>query len=636
MSILSKIDKLSSRAIKVGLFVFGCLLYANTLGHQFAQDDAIVITDNMFTKDGVQGISGHLSNDTFYGFFKKEGKAKLVSGGRYRPLTPIMFSVEHELFGLNPFIGHLMNVLLYGLLGVLIFSTLKLLFRNEDWDVPIGTLSLMCTVFFISHPIHTEAVANIKGRDEIMSMIGAVSALYSCVKYLDTRQLKYLILGSLALFLGLMSKENAITFLAVIPLAVVLFRRKALPTSILPLVGLLIATFVFLAIRTSILGFDFGGAPKELMNNPFLKWTGSQYVPFTIGEKFASISICLLKYLQLQLAPIHLIHDYYPRSIGVVNFTNITAIIGLVFHLLLIVASVFFWKRAKLVSFGILYYLITLSIVSNVVFPVGTNMSERFVFMPSLGFGIAFIGVLFHYLPKHLAFSFLSILILGFSVRTVVRNTVWYDDYTLFTTDVKQGTRSAKLLNAAGGALVNKASGIQNKSERATLLADAIKHLEEATKIHPTYKNPYLILGNAHYYNENYERSVASLETALQIDPDFADALNNLPIVLRDAGRYYGEKKQDINQALKYLTQSIQLNSEDQETQRLLGISYGMKGDHQNAIKYFKKIADASPQNANAFVNLGIAYKNGGDQENAKIAFDTAVSLDPNALNHLQ
>ena len=44
------------------------------------------------------------------------------------------------------------------------------------------------------------------------------------------------------------------------------------------------------------------------------------------------------------------------------------------------------WKSNKVVSFGIVFYLVTLSIVSNIVFPVGTHMAERFVFMPSLGF----------------------------------------------------------------------------------------------------------------------------------------------------------------------------------------------------------------------------------------------------------
>ena len=73
------------------------LLYANTFAHEYAQDDAIVITDNMYTQDGIKGIPGLLNKDTFFGFFKVEGKAALVAGGRYRPFSLITFAIEQEI-----------------------------------------------------------------------------------------------------------------------------------------------------------------------------------------------------------------------------------------------------------------------------------------------------------------------------------------------------------------------------------------------------------------------------------------------------------------------------------------------------------------------------------------------------------
>ena len=80
------------------IMAFSFLIYANTLSHDYTQDDAIVIYDNMFTTQGVAGIPGILKYDTFYGFFKKEGKANLVAGGRYRPLTLVMYALEVQLF----------------------------------------------------------------------------------------------------------------------------------------------------------------------------------------------------------------------------------------------------------------------------------------------------------------------------------------------------------------------------------------------------------------------------------------------------------------------------------------------------------------------------------------------------------
>ena len=93
------------------LFALGFFLYANTFGHDYSQDDAIVITDNMFTTQGVKGFGGILQYDTFYGFFKEEGKAKLVAGGRYRPFSLLTFALEYSIFGENPTVSHIVNAL---------------------------------------------------------------------------------------------------------------------------------------------------------------------------------------------------------------------------------------------------------------------------------------------------------------------------------------------------------------------------------------------------------------------------------------------------------------------------------------------------------------------------------------------
>jgi hypothetical protein len=155
-------------------FLLAVLLYANTLTHGFVQDDAIVITDNMFTTQGVKGIPGILTKDTFFGFFKVEGKETLVSGGRYRPLTLVVFALLYEVFGLDPFPYHLLTVLLYALTCVLLYRVLLLLLREHS-GLGAG-VAWMATLLFTVHPIHTEVVANIKGCDEIVALLGSLGA----------------------------------------------------------------------------------------------------------------------------------------------------------------------------------------------------------------------------------------------------------------------------------------------------------------------------------------------------------------------------------------------------------------------------------------------------------------------------
>lgn len=191
------------------IFFLSFLLYANTLGHDFTQDDPLVITSNSFTTQGLEGISGILSKDTFYGFFGEAGKDQLVAGGRYRPFSLIMFAFEYELFGANPFVGHLMNVVLYGLLGVLIYYLLISLFRNVISPERILFFAFFTSLIYIFHPVHTEAVANIKGRDEIMTMLLSASAWLILLK--PGKKWFHFLLSGLIFFMAMMSKENAIT-----------------------------------------------------------------------------------------------------------------------------------------------------------------------------------------------------------------------------------------------------------------------------------------------------------------------------------------------------------------------------------------------------------------------------------------
>ena len=85
---------LSKRSAPFILFFLGLLLYSNTIGHDYAVDDAIAIYDNEFTTKGVSGIPDLWKNDSFRGFFREEGKESLVSGGRDRPRSRTLFAIE--------------------------------------------------------------------------------------------------------------------------------------------------------------------------------------------------------------------------------------------------------------------------------------------------------------------------------------------------------------------------------------------------------------------------------------------------------------------------------------------------------------------------------------------------------------
>ena len=634
--------------IVIAVLAFG--LYANTLGHQYALDDSIVIIDNEFTQEGIAGIGDIMRYDTFRGFFKVEGKDKLVSGGRYRPFTLVMFAIGESIWGGGkPGVNHFLNILLYAGIGVMLYLWILALLQHRKsygygWFIALATALL-----FVAHPVHTECVANIKGRDEIMALLGSIVAAYFILKSYQSKtgsDSKYILFACLAFLIAIFSKENTITFLGVIPLMLFVFTKATLLESVGKTLPLLAPAVLFIVVRTMVIGFDVGGdPPQEMMNNPFVKVSGSSYVPFTSGEKLGTIFFTLLKYLQLQVIPHPLTHDYYPRHIAIMTFGNWQVILSVLLHLGLLVYGLMASAKKQLVGFGILYYIGTLFIVSNLLFPVGTNMAERFLFMPSVGFCFV-VAVLLHKLfvkvvkgkPIDFANYKIPMLVVGlvtlmFGVMTIVRNPVWYNNMSLFVTDADTSVNSAKLQNSVGGELVTKSVDEKDETKRLAMVNKAVGHLNQAIKIHPNYKNAYLLLGNAHNYLKEYDKAIAYYDHALSIDPNYVDANSNLAVTYRSAGRYFGEEKNDLNKSLTYLTKAEELKPDDLETIRLLGVVYGITGNTNKAISYFTKVTTLQPNSASAWLNLGNAYGQAGDEQKAAAFRQKAVELDPNVLN---
>ncbi len=500
----------NSRLHIILIFVLSFVLYANTLTHDYALDDSIVIIENEFTKKGLNGIGDIFGYDTFMGFFGKE--KNLVAGGRYRPMSLVTFAVEWQFFGKNPSVSHFINILLYGLAGMVLYLLLLKLFqtRNEGKYLTAYFIALAATMLFIAHPIHTEAVANIKGRDEILALLGSLTALYWTLLYIQTKQTKFLIGSAVVFFLALLSKENSITFLAVVPLALFVFTKNKMREIALVTLPYVVIAVVFIAIRSSVLGAaaGIGEEAQELMNNPF--------VGLNASERYGTIFYTLGKYIQLLIFPHPLTHDYYPRHIEVMNFGNWQVLLSLSIYVILGIYALLRLPKRDPVAFGIIYFIATLSIVSNLVFSVGTNMSERLVFMPSVGFCLIMAVLAERFLPLKtlekskfpMALAAISVVVLLFSIKTIVRNPAWKDNYTLFKTDIKTSVNSAKLNNAMGGVTIDEANKLDaNDPNRAAMYNEAITYLAKAIEIHPTYANAYLLSGNAYFYQKNYTKA---------------------------------------------------------------------------------------------------------------------------------
>ena len=137
----SKVIWTSKNKWLIGLlfFVFGFLLYANTLNHSYTLDDFSVIKENYVTKQGLQGISTAWNEHYRYGYWN-------ATASLYRPLTLTTFNLDWEIAPDNPGYAHFINVLLYALTGLILFLTLVKVLRKYNPWIPILVTGLFpCT-----------------------------------------------------------------------------------------------------------------------------------------------------------------------------------------------------------------------------------------------------------------------------------------------------------------------------------------------------------------------------------------------------------------------------------------------------------------------------------------------------------
>ena len=631
------------------------MFYVNTLSFGHALDDDIVIVKNIFTEKGISGIPDLLSKDTFHGFFKK--KKNLVSGGRYRPLSLVSFAIENEVFGVekddgtfvyNPFWGHLINIIIYSLSCFLTLNLLYLFFKDRFEGINLVVIGGV--LLFALHPLHTEVVANIKGRDELMAFLFSISSLYVIFKY-DNKVWAYILSGFL-MFLGLMSKENSITFLAVIPLCFYFFKTKNVKTLILLTLPAFIGSLIYIYIRYRIIGLSSPSGYCEILNNPFCDVSDS--------EKYATIVYTWLKYWGLLLFPVELTHDYYPKQIAIRSWADGKVIISVIINALSIVVCIYGVIKKKIYGFALAFYWICFSIVSNLVFNVGTFMNERFLYFSSLGFCLLiswgiwkFVSVtkIKAFSKRQYVYSLIIIIICSlYGFKTFNRNYAWKDNKTLFETDVKVSSNSIKCNTSYGGKLIEYAENIKDEQKKKVLTLDAVKHLKKAIKLYPGNKaiTSWNLMGKGYAQIKDYENSRICFENCLKINPNYPEAQQNMKylayVTYRDKdfkacinvhnnlikylgnnseyyskiGQIYGQFYGKIDSSIYFLKLAEQYDSNNITVLENLGVAISMKGDFKSALSYFLKALVFEPEKAQLHMNLYLTYRNLGNIQKAQ------------------
>jgi tetratricopeptide (TPR) repeat protein len=630
----------------------GFLLYSNTLTHGFVLDDKIVITENQFTKQGVSGIRDIFTHDSMTGFFGKD--IKLVAGGRYRPLSMAIHAIEWELFGETPSVYHFINVVCYAFTGILLFFVLLQFFPNNEKS--IFGLAFIATAIFVAHPLHTEVVANVKSRDELLSILLALVSFGLVLKWLKSQKVGLLIVSALIFLLSLLSKESSVVFVGIVPLAIyTLMPKKTIKELVVATTPFFAMTLVYLAIRFMVIDSPNTEIAKELMNNPFLNASSS--------EQYATIFLTLIYYLKLSFFPHPLTHDYYPTQIPIVGWDDSLVLLSVFLHLALFGFGIVGLLKRNIWGFVILTYFGGLLLYSNLLFPIGTFMNERFLYVPTIAISVFLAWSLLKIKVTNISLGVVAVLLLLYSFKTVDRNFAWETDETLALTDIEVSSESAKCNMAAGLAKIDLSKEERREAKKKILLLDGVKYLQRSLEIYPSYFPPMILSGNAYSMLKDYKTAYSFYENCLKMNPGDNNTLQNLEYVAQEAtadgqfeiakdamilylkfregdagineklGELYGKNLQRPDLGLPFLLRANELNPNDDGIVQKIGVAYAVSGNNNEAINWFKKGVELDSMNARLYLNLGVAYQFQGELIKSQGYIDKAFELEPGLRN---
>ncbi len=199
------------------VFLFAFAIYVNTIPNDYNLDDNLVTQNHRLTSKGISAIP-----EIFSSYYYEDEMGYKYG---YRPIVLVSFAIEHSLFGENVHISHAINVFLFALTCLLIFLLLRKMIPNKNLLIP-----LFISLLFATHPIHTEVVASIKNRDELLSLLFGLLAflsIFTIKKNISLLRLLAIGIVTLVLFvISILSKNSTVLLAIMIPLADLFFINK--------------------------------------------------------------------------------------------------------------------------------------------------------------------------------------------------------------------------------------------------------------------------------------------------------------------------------------------------------------------------------------------------------------------------
>lgn len=595
------------------------LAYSNTLEGPFVFDDTPNIVENPLIKSLHYFADTHAVESSGV---DRETKTFFISR-RFGYLT---LAANYKLGGLDVTGYHLFNITVHVINALLVYWLILLTLPppcHATTDPRRSSIALLCALVFVSHPVQTQAVTYVIQRFASLATLFYLLALALYIRsrltQSDLTRYATYILSVLSALAAMKTKEIAFTLPVVITLYEFFFLKGSIRTRLACLAPFALTLLVI--PMSHVGGFDSTSDLTRI--DAAMKVAGSTAI--SRWQYLITQSRVLVTYIRLLLLPVNQNIDYdYPVY---ETFFAPEVCVSAVFVLSLFALGIYLYRRwatdkthngrrVRLVSFGIIWFFVTLSVESSII-PIRDVIFEHRLYLPSVGFIAAlttasviaterFIGK-----TKSTATILLTCaIVISLSVATYKRNYIWQDAIRLWEDTARKSPGKVRPHNSLGSLYM-----------RAGRFDDAIRQYQSALAIDPNYAETLFNLGSVYAAAGRQEEAIAAYQTAIGLSPGYADAYNNLGVVYDQQGR--------PDEAIAQYVIALRLAPNSAQVHNNIGKVYDAQGRYEEAISEFKVALQFKPDYPMALNNLGNVYFKQGRFNEAASRYTAALDIDP-------
>jgi tetratricopeptide (TPR) repeat protein len=315
--------------------------------------------------------------------------------------------------------------------------------------------------------------------------------------------------------------------------------------------------------------------------------------------------------------------DYSYRQFNLNGWDNPWAMISLLLCITLLAYGLLGMKKKKLLAYCALFYLISMSLYSNLFVIIGSAFAERFQYVASFGFTMALAWLILKItkgnilatdkasvaavLQNKKLWAATLIIVLPFSLRTLTRNPDWKTYMTLYAADVKNTPDCARMHFFLGNELQKeKVKKTEDKQQKIFWIDSCLAEYGRAIKLYPGYADAYGQMGMAYMLRGNDSMAFACYNKSIELNTTMAMNFSNF-------GMYFFNRHM-FDKALELYTRAVTLNPRYADGWRNLGSTYGEMKQYEKAIDAFQNSLKYEPDNVDVLYFLGITYRSLGQE----------------------